>query len=167
MQTYSMKGERMKLFRMRAGVALAIFCCTWAGAQPALSQEAGAGSHGQKQERARVVFSQRLQEMNRKQLKATLVEVSYGPGESSTPHSHPCPVIVYVLQGAVRTQVKGGRETIYKAGESFYEASNGVHLVSANASATSPAKMLAYFLCDHDAPLSSNVPTGDNAGRKQ
>jgi quercetin dioxygenase-like cupin family protein len=166
-RTRSMKGEGMKSLGMRAGLALAIFCSDHAGSRPALSQEPGAGSHGQKQERARVVFSQRLPEMNSKQLKASLVEVSYGPGESSTPHSHPCPVLVYVLEGAVRTQVKGGMETVYHVGESFYEAPNGVHLVSANASATSPAKMLAYFLCDHDAPLSSSVPASNHKGRKQ
>ncbi len=162
-----MQTNWMNLLKMRGRLALMIAFSAGAAAQPALSQEAGAGSHGQKQERARIAFSQRLPEMNGQQLKATLVEVSYGPGESSTPHSHPCPVLVYVLQGAVRTQVKGGTEMIYQAGESFYEAPNGIHLVSANASATSPAKMLAYFLCDHDARLSSNVPAGNDPGVKQ
>ena len=51
-------------------------------------------------------------------------------------------------------QVKGEPEAIYKAGESFYEAPNGIHQVSANASNQEPAKFLAYFLCDHDTPLS-------------
>jgi quercetin dioxygenase-like cupin family protein len=55
-------------------------------------------------------------------------------------------------------QVKGGTESIYKAGDSFYEAPNGVHLVSANASLTEPATFLAYFICDRTAPLSTQVP---------
>jgi quercetin dioxygenase-like cupin family protein len=92
------------------------------------------------------------------QLKVTTVEVTYPPGGSSTPHSHPCPVIGYVLKGAVRMQVKGGAVSIYKVGDSFYEAPNGIHLVSENVSAKEPATFLAYFICDHDAPLSAKVP---------
>ena len=108
----------------------------------------------------RTVFTSPLPKMDGTRLKATLVEVNYGPGESSTPHTHPCPVIVYVLEGSVRTQVTGQPEAIYKAGQSFYEAPNGVHLVSANASKTDRARFLAYFVCDHEAPLSSKVPGG-------
>jgi quercetin dioxygenase-like cupin family protein len=55
-------------------------------------------------------------------------------------------------------QVKGGALSIYKAGDSFYEAPNGIHLVSENATAKEPATFLAYFICDHTAPLSSKVP---------
>ncbi len=87
-----------------------------------------------------------------------MVEVTYAPGESSPPHSHPCPVIAYVLEGAVRSKVKGGNEAVYKAGESFYEAPNGIHQISANASSSQPAKFLAYFLCDRDTPLSVPPP---------
>jgi quercetin dioxygenase-like cupin family protein len=61
-------------------------------------------------------------------------------------------------------QVKGGAESIYRAGDSFYEEPNGVHLVSANASATEPAVFLAYFICDHSAPLSTKVPTSPSQG---
>jgi Cupin domain len=78
--------------------------------------------------------------------------------EASHPHSHPWAVIGYVVEGTLRTQVKGERESTYKAGESFYEAPNGVHLVSANASSTEPAKLVAYLICDHDTPLSVDVP---------
>jgi len=55
--------------------------------------------------------------------------------------------------GALRVQVKGEPETIYKAGESFYEAPNGEHLISANASQQEPAKFIACFVCDGDKPL--------------
>jgi quercetin dioxygenase-like cupin family protein len=92
-------------------------------------------------------------------LKVTAVEVTYGPGESSAPHSHPCPVIGYVVEGAMRTKVNGEAEGIYKVGESFYEAPNGVHAVSANASSSEPTKFLAFFVCDHDTPLSFPTPT--------
>jgi quercetin dioxygenase-like cupin family protein len=91
-------------------------------------------------------------------LEAKIVEVTYGPGESSAAHSHPCPVIGYVIEGAIRTQVKGESEAIFKTGESFYEAPNGVHQVSANASRKEQARFLAYFVCDHNTPLSIATP---------
>jgi quercetin dioxygenase-like cupin family protein len=108
--------------------------------------------------RDRVVISHPLPTMDGSHLKATVVEVTYGPGEFSAPHSHPCPVIGYVIEGAVRTKTKGEAEAVYKAGESFYEAPNGTHEVSANASSTEPAKFLAYFVCDRDTPLSVPPP---------
>jgi len=108
--------------------------------------------------RVRPVFSQALPQLDGSRLQVTTVEVTYPPSGSSTPHSHPCPVIGYVLKGAVRMQVKGGALSIYTAGDSFYEAPNGIHLVSENASAKEPAPFLAYFICDHAAPLSAKVP---------
>jgi len=72
---------------------------------------------------ARTAFAHALPRLDGSHLRVTIVEVRYGPGESSPPHSHPCPVIGYVLEGALRTQVKGRPEAIYKTGESFYEES--------------------------------------------
>jgi quercetin dioxygenase-like cupin family protein len=106
------------------------------------------------------MMTQALPSLEGNHLKVTVVEVVYAPGGSSNPHSHACPVVGYVAQGAIRYQVKGEAETIYKTGDSFYEAANGVHQVSANASGTEPAKLIAYFLCDHDTPLSVVVPEG-------
>jgi quercetin dioxygenase-like cupin family protein len=110
-------------------------------------------------DRARVSLATALPKLDGDHLRATLVEVYYGPGEASPPHSHPCAVVGYVVQGAIRTQVKGEPLALYKAGESFYEAPNRVHAVSANASSSEPAKFVAYFVCDHEAPLSADVPT--------
>jgi putative oxidoreductase len=109
-------------------------------------------------ERARVTFSHDLPPLRGDKLSVTVVEVNYGPGESSTPHSHPCPVIGYVLEGTLRTQVKGEPEANYKAGESFYEPPNGIHQLSANASDKEPTKLLAYFVCDQHTALSVAVP---------
>jgi quercetin dioxygenase-like cupin family protein len=53
--------------------------------------------------------------------------------------------------------VEGQPEAIYKAGDTFYEAPNGVHAVSANASQTRPAKLVAFFVCDREVPLSSTA----------
>lgn len=104
-------------------------------------------------------FSHSLPQLDGSHLRATVVEVNYAPGEADKPHSHPCTVIGYVGQGAIRFQVKGGTEAVYKAGESFYEAPNGVHQVSANASDKEPAKLIAFFICDHETPLT--VPPVD------
>src|SRR5271157_5774709 len=88
--------------------------------------------HVEAKERARVALSHSLPKLDGAHLKASVVEVHYGPGESSPQHSHPCAVIGYVVEGALRTQVKDELEALYRAGESFYEAPNGVHVVSAN-----------------------------------
>jgi len=112
-------------------------------------------------ERARIVQSHDLPALDGNHLKATLVEVNYGPGEASTPHSHPCALLGYVVAGNVRFQVMGEPEEILSAGDSFYEGPNGVHLLSANASSTEPAKLIAYLICDHETPLSVDVTPND------
>src|SRR5271166_767112 len=133
------------------GAAVLVSSLAW-------TQSPSPAKHLETKERARVALSQALPKLNGDHLKATVVEVHYGPGESSQPHTHPCAVIGYVVEGALRTQVKGEPEAIYKTGESFYEAPNGVHVVSANASQTEAATFIAYFVCDHDTPFSSDVP---------
>jgi quercetin dioxygenase-like cupin family protein len=140
-----------------------ILCGAVAGSHLVVAR-AAAQTAEKKNERARLAFSHELPRLNGDKLSVSVVEVNYAPGESSMPHSHPCPVIGYVLEGTLRTQVKGEPETIYKAGDSFYEAPNGVHLVSANPSDTTSTKLLAYFVCDHDAPLSIVVPGAEGAG---
>jgi quercetin dioxygenase-like cupin family protein len=144
----------------RIGVtgAVAILWATGMGGLLAYAQASASTSHPVAKERARVAFFHALPKLDGNHLQATVVEVHYGPGESSAPHSHPCAVIGYVIGGTLRTQVKGEREAIYKVGDSFYEAPNGVHQVSANASSTEPADFIAYFICDHEQPLSSDVP---------
>jgi len=117
-------------------------------------------------EQARIAFSHALPRLDGGHLNITVVEVTYGPGESSPPHSHPCAVVGYVIKGALRTRVKGEAEVIHKAGESFYEAPNGVHLISANASAKTPMEFLAYFVCDHDTPLSVAPSATPGSGGK-
>ena len=110
-------------------------------------------------------FSHALEPLDGSHLKATVVEVRYGPGQSSPAHSHPCPVIGYVLEGSLRTQVRGEPEAVYTAGQGFYEAANGVHAVSANASTEKPVRFLAYFTCDRDTPLLQPVPDAARPAR--
>jgi quercetin dioxygenase-like cupin family protein len=147
----------MSSFGKQIRMAAVIFSSGLVVSHLVWSQGATSGLHSDAKERARIVLSQPLSKLDGDHLKVVLVEVNYGPGEASSPHSHPCAVVGYVVEGTLRTQVKGELEMTYKAGESFYEAPNGVHLISANASSTEPAKLLAYLICDHDAPLSVDV----------
>jgi quercetin dioxygenase-like cupin family protein len=81
-----------------------------------------------------------------------LAIVEYPPGTSSMAHRHNAHVFVYVLEGSVVMQVKGGQEVTLKAGETFYEKPDDIHVVSKNASATAPAKILTFFVKDKGAP---------------
>ena len=132
---------------MRAGLLLIVSLLVPAGARAQ-----------QVETQDRRVLSQALPAMDGRGLRVTVVEVRYAPGGSSRPHRHPCAVIGSVIAGTLRSRVQGEPEALYRAGESFYEAPNGVHLVSANASDRDPVRFLAYFTCDHDAPLSEEVP---------
>ena len=107
------------------------------------------GPHG---EAFRVAIEQKLPAMDGSRLKISVYEVSYQPGGFSAPHRHRCPVIGYVTTGALRSQSAGGQETIYRAGDAFYEEANTAHLVSADASKTEPVTFLAFFLCDRAGP---------------
>lgn len=113
-----------------------------------------AGARASRDADTRLVISKTLPRLNGEHLQVKVVEVSYGPGESSPAHSHPCAVIGYVVEGSYRTQVKGEAEVVYHAGQSFYEAPNGVHQLSANASEDQPVKFTAMFVCESDIPVS-------------
>lgn len=102
-----------------------------------------------------VRIQQNMPLMDGHNLAATLVEVTYGPGAASEAHSHPCPVIGYVIEGTIESQVQGQALGRYEAGQTFYEPPNGVHAVSRNGSKDRPARLLAYFLCDKAGPLST------------
>jgi quercetin dioxygenase-like cupin family protein len=145
-------------------LALMILWTAVASGQIVAAQVRSNAAQDDAREQDRVAFSHTLPGLDGAHLKATIVEVTYGPGGSSPPHSHPCPVIGYVLRGALRTQVKGEPERIYKAGESFYESPGGVHLMSANASGKAAVKFLAYFVCDHDTALSVAPPESPQPG---
>jgi quercetin dioxygenase-like cupin family protein len=110
-----------------------------------------------KPSRSRVTLTQALPALDGNHLTATITEVTFEPGEVSASHSHPCPVIVHMIEGAIRSQVQGEPEAIYRAGQTFFEAPNGVHAVAANASRQVPARFIAITVCDHDGPLI--VPT--------
>jgi quercetin dioxygenase-like cupin family protein len=82
--------------------------------------------------------------------KALMIEVDYKPGQSSIAHKHDGTAMAYVLSGAITSQVKGEEAVTYKTGEFWYEAAGSEHLVSKNASATEPAKLLVFMVLSPD-----------------
>src|SRR3954447_16504914 len=78
--------------------------------------------------------------------------VDFAPGEVSQPHRHNANLFVYVLQGDVVTQVEGEAPKNLKAGDVFYESPADVHIVSRNASADKPARLLVFYVKDKGAP---------------
>ncbi len=95
-----------------------------------------------------LVYQHELPNVPGKSIKGVLVE--YGPGGYSPGHMHPKSAFIYatVLEGAIRSQVNDGPVTTYEAGQSFSELPGDRHGVSANASETKPAKLLAVFVLD-------------------
>ena len=88
---------------------------------------------------------------------AMLVSVEYAPGQSGTVHRHNAHVFVYVLEGSIVMQVKGGKQVTLEQGQTFYETPEDIHVVGKNASATKPAKFLAFFVKDEGAPATAPV----------
>lgn len=86
---------------------------------------------------------------------ATMVTVEYAPGASSTEHRHNAHTFVYMLEGSVVMQVKGGTEVTLGPGQTFYESPEDIHTVSRNASSTKPAKFLVFFVKEKGAPASA------------
>lgn len=81
-----------------------------------------------------------------------MITVEHPPGGSSTSHRHNAQALVYVLEGSVVMQLKGGQPVTLTAGQSFYEGPDDVHVVDRNASATQPAKFLVVLIKDKGAP---------------
>ena len=100
----------------------------------------------EKNAKVTLVYQHELPNVPGKSIKGVLVE--YGPGGFSPGHTHPKSAFIYatVLEGAIRSQVNDGPATTYKTGESFSELPGDRHAVSANASETEPAKLLAVFV---------------------
>jgi quercetin dioxygenase-like cupin family protein len=100
--------------------------------------------------RVTLVFDRALPNVPGKSMKGVLVE--YPPGGANPAHTHPKSAFIYatVLEGAIRSKVNDGPEKVYRAGESWAEVPGDHHVVSANASDTQPARLLAVFVVDTD-----------------
>ena len=82
-----------------------------------------------------------------------MITVVYPPGASDPIHRHNAHAFVYVLEGTIVMQVKGGKEITLTPGQSFYEGPNDIHVVGRNASPTKPAKFLVFLVKNKGAPV--------------
>ena len=81
-----------------------------------------------------------------------MITVEHTPGGSSAIHRHNAHAFVYVLEGSVVMQLKGGQQVTLTPGQTFYEGPDDIHVVDRNASATNPAKFLVVLIKDKSAP---------------
>jgi quercetin dioxygenase-like cupin family protein len=82
-----------------------------------------------------------------------MITVEYPPGASDPIHRHNAQAFVYVLEGSIVMQVRGGKEVTLTPGQTFYEGPSDVHVVGRNASQTKPAKFVVFLVKDKGAPV--------------
>jgi len=82
-----------------------------------------------------------------------MITVEYPPGSSDPIHRHRAHAFVYVLEGSVVMQVRGGKQVTLTPGQTFYEGPDDVHVVGRNASGTKPAKFVVFLVKDKGAPV--------------
>jgi quercetin dioxygenase-like cupin family protein len=87
--------------------------------------------------------------------RVTIVRVFYGPGGFTRPHKHAGSVTAYITKGEIRSQLGGGPVEVFKVGQSFFEPPGSTHMISANASNTEPAELVAVFVADEGAQLTT------------
>ena len=87
-----------------------------------------------------------------------MITVDYPPGSVDPIHRHNAHAFVYVLEGSIIMQVKGGKEVTLAPGQTFYEGPEDVHVVGRNASTTRPAKFVVFFVKDKGAPVLVPAP---------
>ena len=97
------------------------------------------------------LFSKDLPEFPGKE--GVMITVEYPPGSIDPIHRHNAHAFVYVLEGSIVMQVRGGKEVILTPGQTFYEGPEDVHVVGRNASQTKPAKFVVFFVKDKGAPI--------------
>src|ERR1700704_1666099 len=89
--------------------------------------------------------------------RVTIVRVFYGPGGFTRAHRHAGSVTAYVTKGEIRSQLAGAPVETFKVGQSFFEPPGATHLISANASTTEPAELIAVFVADEGAQLTTYI----------
>ncbi|MGH1462305.1 MAG: cupin domain-containing protein [Neptuniibacter sp.] len=99
------------------------------------------------------LFQKNIVGLDVSQLTGQMLIVEYAPGGFSPKHRHPAHTFIYVLEGAVEMQIEGEDAVVLKAGDSFYERPEDIHLVSRNASSTDPVKFLVFAVKENDTAL--------------
>lgn len=105
----------------------------------------------QQQAKVQQLLSKDLTDLPNKE--GLMITVEYPPGGSDPVHRHNAHAFVYVLEGSVVMQVKGGKEVTLTPGQTFYEGPNDVHVVGRNASQTKPAKFVVFLVKNKGAPV--------------
>jgi len=131
-------GRRTKEATMTTKLVALVLLCLMTG--PAMAQQPKVTS----------LMSKDLPENPGKEM--LMITVEHAPGGSSPIHRHNAHAMVYVLEGSVVMQVKGGKEVTLTPGQTFYEGPNDIHIVDRNASKTQPAKFLVFLIKDKGAP---------------
>jgi len=114
--------------------------------------------------KVRPLMSKDLTELPGKEV--LMITVEYPPGSTDPIHRHNARAFVYVLEGSIVMQVKGGKEVTLTPGQTFYEGPDDIHVVGRNASTTKPAKFLVFFIKDKNAPVLVPV-SGETATQRQ
>jgi len=118
---------------------------------PAMAQQAKAPQAKTPQAKVTSLMSKDVPEAPGKE--ALMIMVEYPPGSSDPIHRHNAHALVYVLEGSIVMQVKGGQQVTLKPGQTFYEGPDDVHVVGRNASKTKPAKFVVVLIKDKGAPV--------------
>jgi quercetin dioxygenase-like cupin family protein len=121
-------------------IAAALFLLLLTGA-PVVAQEAA----------VKPLLSKDLAALAGKEV--TMITVEYPPGSNDPAHMHHAQAFVYVIEGSIQMQVKGGPLVTLKPGDTFYEGPNDVHVVGRNASKTAPARFVVFLVKDKGAPI--------------
>src|SRR5262245_52447786 len=126
----------------RLGLVLALLCLSAAPAaqQPAVPEA-----------KVTPLLSKDLKEFPGKE--GLMITVEYPPGTVDPIHRHNAHAFVYVLEGSIIMQVKGGKEVTLKPGDTFYEGPDDIHTVGRNASNAEPAKFVVFWVKDKGAPI--------------
>lgn len=109
------------------------------------------GAHAAEQAVVTELMTKALAEHPGKEVR--MITVEYPPGSVDPVHRHDAHAFLYVLEGTIVMQVKGGKEVTLRPGETFYEAPDDVHVVGRNASKTEPAKFLVVLVKKQGAPI--------------
>ncbi len=87
----------------------------------------------------------------------SMITVEYPPGGSDPVHRHHAQALVFVLEGSIVMQVRGGAPVTLTPGQTFYEGPDDVHIVGRNASRTAPARLLVFLVKEKGAPILTPV----------
>ena len=142
-------------------VAAGLFCALAIGKTLPLAINAAsaiplcmtAGAAGSPSGKVELISSEALPNVPGKRV--TIVRVTYGPGGFTPPHRHSGSVTAYITKGEIRSQLGGGPLETFTVGQTFFEPPGSTHVVSANASNTEPAELIAVFVAVEGAQLTT------------